>query len=354
MQTNPTQLKIQQMLTSTPPVFSEAEAERVAAEHYGIDARVRPLVSERDQNFRLDTIDGNRFTLKIANHAEQPQVVDFQNRALLHVAEQDPSLPLPRVVPDHDGQLHCTVEHAGKTHIVRVLSWLDGVILDDTKPGPELVYRLGSLLARLGLALKDFDHPGSNPPLLWDMKRAGGLRDLLVHMDDPELRGLISDTLDRFISDVKPTLDTLRTQVIHNDMSLGNVLVDKMDQDQISGVIDFGDLVKSPLIIDLAVAAAYQLDEGDDPLAGAMPLISGYHTVRPLQTTEIRLLTDLIRTRLVTSLLIGSYRVKLFPENREYLTVSHDSSRHFLTKLAKLGNELAFDRIMKNLQTASS
>jgi len=340
------------MLTTTPPAFTESDAIRIAAHHYGINARVRPLVSERDQNFHLDTNDGRGFTLKIANHAEQLSVVDFQNRALLHVAQRDASIPLPRVIPCKDGQLHCTVELDGKVHIVRALSWLKGMILDERKPSVRLVNRLGGLLAQLGLALEDFDHPASNPPSLWDMKRAGGLADLLVHIEDPGLRDLISDTLDRFISKVKPALDKLRTQVIHNDMSLGNVLVDKADRDQISGIIDFGDLVKSPLIIDLAVAAAYQLDEGDDPLAGALPLISAYHAVRPLQTTEIRLLTDLIRTRLVTSLLIGSYRVKLFPENREYLTVSHDSSRRFLTKLAKLDNEQAFDRIMMNLQAA--
>ena len=58
------------MLTSTPPAFSDSEAISIAQEFYGIDARVSPLVSERDQNFRLDAIDGKRYTLKISNAAE--------------------------------------------------------------------------------------------------------------------------------------------------------------------------------------------------------------------------------------------------------------------------------------------
>jgi Ser/Thr protein kinase RdoA (MazF antagonist) len=333
------------MLTTTAPAFSGADATRIATQHFGIAAQVKPLVSERDQNFRLETSDGKRFTLKIANHAEQAEVIDFQNRALLHVAERDASIPLPRVIPTRDGQLHCSVDLNGKTHIVRVLSWLEGVVLEGEKADAGLVNSMGRLLARLGLALQDFDHPGSNPPLLWDMKRAAGLRDLLVHIDEPELRQLITRTLERFISRVKPALDTLRTQVIHNDMNPGNVLLDKANPGQISGIIDFGDLVRSPLIIDLAVAAAYQLNEGDDPLAGALPMIAGYHTVRPLQRVELELLTDLIRTRLATSLLIGAYRVKLFPENSEYLMISHESFKRFLINLEVLDNGTAYDRI---------
>ena len=336
---------IQKILTSMPPAFSDAEAVGIAVEHYGIHAKVRALVSERDQNFRLDTEDGKRFVLKISNCAEQLQVVDFQNRALVHIAEKDASFPLPRVIPNLEGCLHCSLEHGGKTHFVRVLSWLEGVVLNDTTVDAGLARRLGQLLARLGLALESFEHPGSNPPLLWDMKRASGLREMLVYIEDPDLRLLIGQALDRFDTRVKPVLDTLRAQVIHNDMNLGNVLMNKAQPDRISGLIDFGDMVRSPLIIDLAVAAAYQLSDGDDPLSGALPLIAGYHAMRPLQQLEMELLMDLIKTRLITSLLIGSYRVSLFPENREYLMISHEPAKNHLIALNRRNDEAALQRI---------
>ncbi len=345
MQSNLSQASIHELLTSTAPAFSAADAVHIAVSHYGIPAQVQPLVSDRDQNFRLDTDDGRRYTLKIANHTEHKTAIDFQNRALLHIAEQDASLPIPRVIPTRDGQLHCSVDNQGKTHLVRVLSWVEGVVLNDAISDPGLVNQLGRLLARLDLALENFEHPGSNPLSLWDMKRAAGLRELLVHIQEPALRQLIGQVLDRFGSRVKPVLDTLRTQVIYNDMNLGNVLMDKVHPDRIIGLIDFGDLVKSPLIIDLAVAAAYQLGEGDDPLAGVLPMIAGYHAVQPLQNTEMALLTDLIRTRLVTSLLIGSYRSILFPENRDYLLSSHHSSKNFLVNLARLNADDALERI---------
>jgi hydroxylysine kinase len=345
MQADSTQVIIKKMLTTTPPAFSAAEAVAVAASQYGIHGSVRPLVSERDQNFRLDADDGKRYTLKISNEAEQLQVIDFQNQALCYVEKSDASLPLPRVIPNLHGQLHCGVEKDGKAHFVRVLSWLDGLLLDEAQASAGLANQLGRLLARLGLALEGFDHPGSNPPSLWDMKRAAGLRDLLPYIEEPGLRQLITQTLDRFVSKVEPVLGTLRTQVIHSDMNLGNVLMDEKSPDQISGLIDFGDIVKSPLIIDLAIASAYQLSEGDDPLGGTLPMIAGYHAVRPLQGIEMEVLLDLIRTRLITSVLINSYRVTLFPENREYLMISHQSAISFLTRLQSLGADEALERI---------
>ena len=351
MQTDSAQIQIQQMLTTTPPTFSMAEALQIAVSHYSIKATAKPLVSERDQNFQLSTSDGTRFTLKISNPAEKFGVIDFQNRALIHVAEHNASIPSPRVISTINGQLHCQVQHNGKNHFVRLLSWLDGELLHESKIDIELSYKLGSLLATLDAALLDFDHPDSNPPSLWDMKRAAGLRDLLIHIDEPELKHLITKTLDQFDSNIKPQLDTLRSQVIHNDMNRGNVLLDESDPTIISGIIDFGDMAKSPLIIDLAIAASYQLAEGDDPLAGVLPLIAGYNAVTPLLESELRLLTDLIRTRLITSLLISSCRVKLFPENTEYLMTSHASARRYLKNLESLNNETAYLRITDYLAT---
>ena len=101
----------------------------------------------------------------------------------------------------------------------------------------------------------------------------------------------------------------------------------------------------------MAIAASYQLAEGDDPLAGVLPLIAGYNAVTPLLEPELCILTDLIRTRLITSLLISSCRVKLFPENTEYLMTSHASARRYLKNLESLNNETAYLRITDYLAT---
>jgi hydroxylysine kinase len=336
---------VKKILTTTPPAFSAAQAAKIALDQYGIEGVSRPLVSERDQNFKLHCPDGRRFVLKISNHAEQHDVIDFQAKALLHVQSRDPALPLPRIIPTLDGALNGLAEHNGQAHFIRLLSWLDGSPLQEAAAGPSLARRMGRFLAQLGFALRGFDHPGAELPLLWDMKRAAALAEFTGCIEEPDLRRMVETTLDRFVSRVKPVLDTLRTQVIHNDMNPGNVLIDERDADRISGLIDFGDLTKSPLVIDLAVAASYQLATGTDPLAGILPMISGYHGVEPLLDTEMELLTDLVRTRLVTSLLIGAYRATLFPENRDYLLISYRSARNFLVNLDRLQAEAALARI---------
>ncbi len=336
---------IKKILTTTPPALAAAEAEKIARDLYGIDGVVQPLVSERDQNFKLRCPDGGRYVLKISNHAEQIEVIDFQNQALLHVASRDPAIPLPRVIPTLAGALHGRIRHDGQMHCVRLLSWLDGKVMHATAAGPALARDMGRLLARLGVALQGFDHPGSSLPLLWDMKRAASLADFMGYVEEAGLRRMVEETLATFVTRVKPVLERLRSQVIHNDMNPGNLLIDSEGPERISGLIDFGDLTKSPLVIDLAVAAAYQLSPGDDPLAGVLPMIAGYHGIEPLQPVEMEILTDLIRTRLITSLLIGSYRAKLFPENREYLLISHQSAKNFLQNLSHLPADAALDRI---------
>lgn len=335
---------LQGLLTTSPPAFTNADVQQIAFEYFSIQAEAKLLASERDQNFCLKTADQQRYTFKIANQAEQLAVVEFQNGALQRMAKLDPDLPIPRVIANRNGEFHTRIEHAGKAYWVRVLSWVEGSVLYDSKTSAVLLNELGQLLARMGIALKDYEHAGSNPPLLWDMNRAAGLRGFLPCVDDPALGSMIEDTLDRF-DDLLPKLRNMRTQVIYNDLNPDNVLVDPDNPERISGIIDFGDLVESPLIIDLAVAAAYYLDEGDDPLAGAAPLIAGYNTLRPLLLEEMNILTDLIKTRLITSILIMSWRMSEFPENREYLQRSQASSKAFLSSLSRLDDKSAFQQI---------
>jgi Ser/Thr protein kinase RdoA (MazF antagonist) len=345
MHSTPEKSDLLTLLMTTPPAFSSNEAETLAENYFGIKACATSLVSERDQNFLLTMENGERYVLKITNQAEPAEVIDFQTCALHHIGVTDPSIPVPCVIPTLDGDLHCRVDMHGQSHTVRVLSWVDGIVLGHSKTDPGIITKLGEMLARLGLALDGFEHPGSDPPLLWDMKKADGLRDLLVHVTDRGQRQLIEGSLDQFETNMKPILSDLRSQVIHNDFNPGNVLLDKNRSGSITGIIDFGDMVKSPLIIDLAVASSYQLSRGSETLAGALPMIAGYHDVRPLQEVEMSLLTGLIRVRLVTSLLINRWRTKLFPENRDYLMGDYRSTEQFLLGLQNLSADAALGRI---------
>jgi Ser/Thr protein kinase RdoA (MazF antagonist) len=319
------------LLTTQPPGFSTGEACRMVERYFGFKGTASPLWSERDQNFRFRADSGQQYVLKIANALEDPLVIDFQTRALEHIARTDSSLPVPRTVPDLKGRDFCRVaDQQGRKHMVRLITWLDGRIIEESATSPGLLRETGKMLARLGRALRGFSHQAANHHLLWDLKNAAELVDLLPHIEEPELHDHLRDALEDFVERVHPVLGDLRTQVIHADLNRGNILVSETPPERISGIIDFGDMVHTPLIMDLAIAAAYHLATAGDPLGGAGFFIEGYHQVTPLTPVEARILPELMAARLCTSITVQMWRAKLYPENAEYLLVHNRQVREQL------------------------
>ena len=97
------QSRAENVLEAKAPAFSTEEAAEVALRAFDIQASAHPLDSERDQNFRLRTGAGRQWVLKIANPAEDPAILDMQTQALLHIAQVDPELAIPRVKTTPEG-----------------------------------------------------------------------------------------------------------------------------------------------------------------------------------------------------------------------------------------------------------
>lgn len=307
-------------LFDTPaPAVSPDEARALALEVFGIDAMATPLDGERDRNFRLRTAAGGDHVLKISNVAEDPAVIDFQTSALLHIAAVDADVPVPRLVRTRDGAALTILTLDDGRHVMRLFDYMAGTPFHRATPGPALLRDLGRRMAEVGSALSGFSHPASRYDLLWDIKHAHRTRPLLAHIEDRSNRALVESILDHFEAEVAPALPHLRAQVIHNDCNPHNVLVDPSDGDRIAGILDFGDMVLSPLVNDLAVAASYHLSTSADPLVGAAPLIAGYHATVPLLPEELDVLFDLIAARLAIRVTIAGWRAGVQPENRDYI-----------------------------------
>jgi hydroxylysine kinase len=322
-------------LQTPAPDFSARHAAALLRGHYGIDASLEVLASERDQNFLVSTGDGNKYVLKFANASESAAITDFQNQGLLHIARVAPDFPVPRVIPTVDDELLFEVEsETGDAHRVRLLSWLDGVPLRHAEGVSSMARQAGACLAELGLALRDFEHPASDYPLLWDIRNAASLEQLLPHVSDEALRKLCEQRLERFRDVAAPQLDRLRSQVIHNDMNPSNVLVDDADVNRVTGVIDFGDMVFSRLVNDVAVAAAYFCKIEDDPFAEVLGFLDAFTDVLPLTEDEIALLPDLILTRHLTTVMITHWRASLYPDNADYILRSEPRARQMLSLVA--------------------
>ena len=105
-------------------------------------------------------------------------------------------------------------------------------------------------------------------------------------MNRPPRRPLI----DRFLAEWdKIDWSGLRFSVIHNDANDYNVLVSGSPQ-TVSAILDYGDVVHSATVCNLAVALAYVMLDKRDPITAAAQVVSAYQESFPLSENEIDVL----------------------------------------------------------------
>ena len=312
---HPHQLSALQVVASPAPQLAPAHVGELIAEHYGLAGDLVSLVSERDQNFRLTTVEGTRFVVKIANSAENSVVTDFQIEALLHIEKRGCEVAVPRIIRTRDGTTSTAAQVDGGSYRIRIVSYVPGRPVDNVPIDASLARLQGRCLAQIGVALREFEHPGDSQALLWDMQRAGELRQLVPHIEDVDSRVAVARCLEEFAVKTLPRLASLRSQVIHNDLNPDNILVNDNDPISISGVIDFGDMIRAPLIVDVAVAASYLRTDDADAMSLLAAFVAGYHEVTPLQSAELQLLYDCIRTRIATTITIMHWRASERPDD---------------------------------------
>ena len=320
------------------------DALNLARELYGLEGRAAPLPSEYDDNFRIEAADGTVRVLKVMHPAREAGFVDMQCAALAAIAGREPRLPVPRVIPDRAGRpWSAATAGEGEPRLVWMLSYLPGRPIAGIRPmTPELLGEIGEALARLDLALAGFSHPAARRELKWDLGRAGWIRDRLDAVRDPRRRALVEKVLARYDAEVTPALPRLRRSVVYADANEHNVLVavEPGRRPRLAGLIDFGDMVETVTVSEIAVAAAYAAFGADDPLDAVCPLVAAYNRLFPLTEGELALVDTLIRTRLAVSVVNSACRAAVEPED-PYLTVSEAPAWAALEAFEKIPPRLA-------------
>lgn len=331
------------VLASPAPQVELVEAARALEECFGRRGQLKALGSERDCNFQVTEADGARFVFKFAHPDEDETVADFQVRALALLAEREPGLPIPRVIPARDGESLPRWRLAdGQCSRLRLSTFVAGTPLATWTPPPPFIEALGVLLARLHGALVDLRHPVAEREMPWDLAHADAL---LASTDvlSEERRGLVRRTLETFAGGTRERLARLVRQPIHNDLNNHNVLFDPERPLVPAGIIDFGDMLFGPRIADLAIAAAYRLHDIQDPFASVATLVGGYHRHSPLLEEECSLLFELIETRLAMAITVATQRAHRNQANAGYLLRSTQHSWQALQYCATTG-AAAFER----------
>jgi len=292
---------------------------------YGIETiDCKKMAGYDSINYAIKTVDNQKYVLKLHVSGSNLDFINAENEMMLWTAK---SFEFESSVP-HFSKNNLLLDVA-ENHHCRLLTFLEGEFLAETKKTTSLLTSFGIFLAKLVLSLKDFNHLAiKGEESKWDLQHVLMSEKYLNDITNPSRRKLAQYFYLQHRENVMPHVYDLRKQIIHGDANDWNVLV---KEGQVSGIIDFGDACYSHLINDVAIAAAYIAFEQKDPIESIAHFVAAYHKVNPLEKLELELLYYLIANRLTVSVCNSAYSRKLNPEN-EYISVSEKFAWETLEK----------------------
>ena len=285
-------------------------------------AEITPLWGYDNKNYKVTTEEGS-FVLK--QYAEEPafcHLLEAENEILEKLTEELPGF-FPKPIKTVTGDYLVSGEDDKNTLIYRLLPYLEGGLLGKTDQSEELLESFGTLLGKMDNQLLQIRNPVFEArKYAWDNLHIDLSADYSKLIQDPADRRLVDYFAMQFNEQVRPKIPGLRYSIIHGDANDLNVIV---KENKATGIIDFGDLLYSLLINELAIALSYIMFNKEDPVKCALPVIRGYCNELPLTTEEIDLLYYLIATRLCIGVRHAAYARQARP-GEEYLTISEKPS----------------------------
>ena len=335
-------------LNSDPPDIQPHDVERFALDVYGLGGDFQSLSGERDRNFLFQIDDGRKLILKFSHPHEDPAVLDFQCQALAHIRTHAPALPVPRIYPTLDGHCFQTVEPDGyQAVMLHAQTCIDGVPIPQEYLNHARLRQVGILAAQLDLALQGFEHPAAQHKLAWDMANAEQLLPATELIQNTKVRTLIAEVLHHFVTTVTPQFSTMRKQVVHADLHLGNLHTLPDEDAPISGIVDFGDMIRAPLVVEVSTALAEVATIIDKPMPAMAHLLAGYESILPLEAREHAVLQSCIMTRLAITYVIFSWRLA----NQGMLSSAYDGFEYDYSKALTTLNSLGPEEFLAAIET---
>jgi 4-aminobutyrate aminotransferase-like enzyme/Ser/Thr protein kinase RdoA (MazF antagonist) len=325
-------------MNAVTPKFTIEELSTILSEQYSLSGELTELPSYIDQNRLLHCASGEKFIVKIANKAELKVELDMQNAAMSVLSEK--GIAVPFVKNNNNGESITDVtDQDGQVCYLRVLSFLPGVFYADSESSShtqELWSSLGQFIGQVSNGLVGFEHAGAYRYFDWDLAHGYRICQSKKSLLSAEQIAIVDHFLNEYQANTAPLLSELPKSVIHNDANDYNLLVDNKEApSQITGLIDFGDMVYSHTINELAITCAYALMDQQNWQQTLTSLVSAYHQQKPLLEKELDVLVSLISLRLCTSVCNAAAAIKAEPDN-EYLLVSVRPAWQLLNELKKV------------------
>ncbi|MET4428433.1 aminotransferase [Mycolicibacterium sp. 624] len=326
------------------PQVSEAAAQALLSDHYGLSARVESLGSQQDKNFLVwldDDAPGG--VLKIANPAFSAVELEAQDEAARLIAVTEPTLRVAAPLPNQAGAVYTTVTGLldGDAH-VRLLPFLaGGTLVAAGYLSPTVIAGMGEVAGRVSRSLSGFTHPGLDRALQWDLRYGNAVVTALArHVADPALRERLCAAAADAWERVAALADDLPRQAVHLDLTDANiVMAQDVGAERPDGVIDFGDLSHTWAVSELAVTLSSVLGHPGTSPTSILPGVRAFHAIRPLSPAEADSLWPLLVLRSAVLIVSGAQQAELEPDNT-YLTEQADAETRMFTQATSLPIEV--------------
>ena len=317
------------IFSSKPPDFGLSEVKNIVYGKYGRKVEVKKLDSDRDQNFYLyDKKQNDRFVLKIFNPVESLDIINMQTSVLDHFqVSRSLTIRTPKIIKALDGQKFIFIKRNNQRYILRLVSYISGDQLKDIKQKDISYFRIGSFIGDLASILQSFSDKYYDRAFPWDISNIDFLHDNHRIFSDENKENIIIHFINEYEKNVDPNKQFLRKSIIHNDCNDHNIIV--RNKSETIGVIDFGDIVHSYIVIEPAVCIAYAVLGKKNPFEIICDILRGYCNSNQLSEMELRLAIYFVCIRLCISVTMAKFRSQIFPEN-EYLMVSNIKACEFL------------------------
>lgn len=325
-------------------IFTKEDIRQLAKAHYGLFVSVKTLYGYDELNYLLTDKLGKKYIFKVANEKQGYHFLDAQVKILKHLAASSVANYFQKYYLNTEGNELTQLNINGNSYFLRVLSFLEGTFWAGSKKITDSLYLdLGNFMGRLDKALINFSHPAVHRRYTWDISTACDANSKLKFIKNHEHRRIVGYYLLQFETEVLPVLSSLRHACVHNDANDYNVLV---QNNKVTGLIDFGDMVYTALVNNLAVACTYAMLNNDAPLHAASLVVRGYHERYPLTKQELDLLYYLIAARLCISVTQSAYNVSVDSTNEHHF-ITEIPAWNLLYKLIKINPIKAQDEFRK-------
>jgi len=264
-----------------------------------------------------------KYIFKTYNYTDELyEMVKAENETLFYL-QKSAQNKYPTPIPFSNGSFVKVLNIEGVDKVCRMLTFLEGEFLGEIKHTEKLMESFGRTLADIDLKLQHFKSPTiAAKQWEWDIQYLTLNEKYINDIANANDRNIVRYFFQQFKENVLPIIPSLRKQIIHNDPNDWNILI---QNGEVSGIIDFGDLAHSFLINELAVAIPYICFEKENPLEWASIVLKSYHNKLPIQEREVKVLYYLIAARLIISVCNSAHSKINNPKNT-YASVSEKSA----------------------------